>query len=78
LHLYPITIEKLISYTDADWGGSPDTRHFTSGYSVFLGDNLISWSSKRQHTLSHVLVRRSNIEVLPMLSLNLVGYTILS
>ncbi|GKD76808.1 ribonuclease H-like domain-containing protein [Tanacetum coccineum] len=25
----------------------------TSGYSVFLGDNLLSWSSKRQHTLSH-------------------------
>jgi phage gp36-like protein len=24
----------------------------TSSYAVFLGDNLVSWSSKRQHTMS--------------------------
>lgn len=47
LHLYKSSISGLISYTDADWGGCPDTRRSTSGYCVFLGDNLISWSSKR-------------------------------
>ncbi|CAH9140198.1 unnamed protein product [Cuscuta epithymum] len=46
----PVT--NLIAYTDADWGGCPDTRRSTSGYCVFLGDNLLSWSSKRQPTLS--------------------------
>ena len=45
LHLSPSPITKLIFYTDADWGGCPDTRRFTFGYCVFLGENLISWSS---------------------------------
>ena len=52
LHLYPSSITNIVSYTDADWGGCPDTRRSTSGYCVYLGDNLISWSSKRQPTLS--------------------------
>ena len=52
LQLYRSNISTLLSYTDADWGGCPDTRHSTSGYCVFLGDNLISWSAKRQPTFS--------------------------
>ena len=52
LHLYPSSTSTLLSYTDADWGCYPDTRCSTSGYCVFLGDNVLSWSSKRQATLS--------------------------
>ncbi|XP_021854633.2 uncharacterized mitochondrial protein AtMg00810-like [Spinacia oleracea] len=52
LHLYPTSTLRLITYSDVDWGGCPDTRRSTSGYCCFLGDNLISWSSKRQPTLS--------------------------
>jgi hypothetical protein len=44
---------KLVVYSDADWVGCPNTHRSTSGYTVFLGDNLISWSSKCQNTVSH-------------------------
>ena len=47
LLLRPTSTTELIAYTDADWAGCPDTRKSTSGYAVFLGDNLVSWSSKR-------------------------------
>jgi hypothetical protein len=52
LHLYSSSTTSLISYIDADWDGCPDTRRSISGYCVFLGDNHLSWSSKRQPTLS--------------------------
>ncbi|XP_057529046.1 uncharacterized mitochondrial protein AtMg00810-like [Amaranthus tricolor] len=51
LQLHRSNISTLLSYTDADWGGCPNTRRSTSGYCVFLGDNLISWSAKRQPTV---------------------------
>uniref|UniRef100_A0ACD5YAD9 Uncharacterized protein n=1 Tax=Avena sativa TaxID=4498 RepID=A0ACD5YAD9_AVESA len=43
---------SLTVYSDADWTGCPDTRRSTSGFCVYLGDNLVSWSSKRQVTIS--------------------------
>ncbi|GJV46283.1 ribonuclease H-like domain-containing protein [Tanacetum coccineum] len=52
LQLFWSTTSQLIAYSDADWAGCPATRRSTSGYCVFLGDNLLTWSSKRQDTLS--------------------------
>nr|GEX15003.1 ribonuclease H-like domain-containing protein [Tanacetum cinerariifolium] len=52
LQLYVSSTTQLSAYTDADWAGCPVTRRSTSGYCVFLEDNLLSWSAKRQVTLS--------------------------
>nr|GEU85170.1 retrovirus-related Pol polyprotein from transposon TNT 1-94 [Tanacetum cinerariifolium] len=39
---------SLTSYADADHAGCQDTRRSTSGSTQFLGDKLVSWSSKKQ------------------------------
>ncbi|KAH9714143.1 reverse transcriptase Ty1/copia-type domain-containing protein [Citrus sinensis] len=38
----------LIAYTDADWASDPDDRRSISGYCVYLGNNLVAWSSRKQ------------------------------
>ncbi|XP_052296993.1 secreted RxLR effector protein 161-like [Citrus sinensis] len=39
-------------YTDADWVGSISDRRFTSGYFTFVGGNLVTWRSKKQHAVA--------------------------
>ncbi|GJS03375.1 retrovirus-related pol polyprotein from transposon TNT 1-94 [Tanacetum coccineum] len=38
----------LIAYANADHAGCQDTRRSTSGSAQFLGDKLVSWSSKKK------------------------------
>ncbi|CAA7029694.1 unnamed protein product [Microthlaspi erraticum] len=52
LHLQKGSINDITAYSDADWAGCPDTRRSSSGYCLYLGPNLVSWSSKRQPTVS--------------------------
>jgi hypothetical protein len=39
-------------FYDADWAGCPNDRRSTSGFAMYLGANLVSWSSRKQLTVS--------------------------
>ncbi|GKE17058.1 ribonuclease H-like domain-containing protein [Tanacetum coccineum] len=52
LQLYASSTRYLMAYFDSDWVVFLTTRRSTLGYYVFFEDNLLSWSCKRQHTIS--------------------------
>jgi histone deacetylase 1/2 len=39
-------------FSDADWAGDIDDRRSTGGFAIFYGPNLISWSARKQPTVS--------------------------
>ncbi|XP_039778621.1 uncharacterized mitochondrial protein AtMg00810-like [Panicum virgatum] len=57
LQLRRSTLPMVVTYSDANWAGCPDTRRSMSGFCIFFGDSLVSWSSKRQAIMS-----RSSVE----------------
>jgi Reverse transcriptase (RNA-dependent DNA polymerase) len=52
LHLQHSTELPIQALCDADWAGCPDDRRSTAGFAVFLGPNIVSWSSKKQATVA--------------------------
>ena len=45
---------SLTSFYDADWAGDSSDRRSTSGFLVYLGNNLISWNSKTLLTVARL------------------------
>jgi hypothetical protein len=45
----PATIQ---AYSNVDWEGDCDDHRSTSGYCIFLGTNLISWSYHKQNIVA--------------------------
>nr|GEX52687.1 hypothetical protein [Tanacetum cinerariifolium] len=46
------TTMALTAYADADHASCQDTRRSTSGSDQFLGDKIVSWSSKKQQSIA--------------------------
>ncbi|XP_016169406.1 uncharacterized protein LOC107612088 [Arachis ipaensis] len=42
----------LFAFADSDWGSDVDDRRSTTGFCVYLGTNLVSWASRKQHSVS--------------------------
>jgi len=52
LKIGPSKSMMLSAFLDVDWAWCVDDRRSTGGFAVFLGDNLVSWSAKKQPTVS--------------------------
>ena len=46
------TNDVLAGYSDADWAGNADDRKSTSRGYFYVGNNLVSWMSKKQNSIS--------------------------
>ncbi|CAL9020428.1 unnamed protein product [Prunus brigantina] len=47
---------QLLVYIGSDWAGDPNTKHSTTGYVVYLGNNPILWQSKKQTSDVHLFL----------------------
>ncbi|KAG9453932.1 hypothetical protein H6P81_006836 [Aristolochia fimbriata] len=52
LVIYPSSNLGVDVYSHVGWGGCPDDRRPVTGFYIFLGGSLISWSSKKQPTVA--------------------------
>ena len=57
LHIQLHACLSIEAYSDVDWVAQPNDRRSSSGYLVYLGQNLIFWSASKQRVVS-----RSSVE----------------
>lgn len=52
LHFKPFSQLIIYGHCDVDWAVSLEDRRSITGYCTYLGNSLISWSSRRQNVVS--------------------------
>uniref|UniRef100_A0A2N9I804 Reverse transcriptase Ty1/copia-type domain-containing protein n=1 Tax=Fagus sylvatica TaxID=28930 RepID=A0A2N9I804_FAGSY len=52
LFLHRETTFTIQAFSDVDWASCPDDRRSTTGYCLYLGRNLLFWTSRKQRTVS--------------------------
>ncbi|XP_006603141.1 uncharacterized mitochondrial protein AtMg00810-like [Glycine max] len=52
LTFYPSQHLFITSYSDSDWACDSSNMWSTSGFCVYLGNNLVSWLAKKQQSVS--------------------------
>ena len=55
------TSDVLAGYSDVDWAGNVDDRKSTSGGCFYVGNNLVSWMSKKQISSHYPLQKLSTL-----------------
>nr|KAJ0224458.1 hypothetical protein LSAT_V11C100013840 [Lactuca sativa] len=51
-HWQDLASSPVQAYSDSDWVGCPVDRRSTGGFAIYLGSNLVSWTVRKQKTVS--------------------------
>ena len=49
---YSSSSDNSITFSDSDWAADPNTRRSVTGFVVLMGQNPVSWQSKKQSSVS--------------------------
>lgn len=50
----PSSNSQIIGYSDADWASNVDDCCSIAAYCIFVGNNIVSWSSKKQLVIARL------------------------